>query len=339
MIVHAVLGGAGGEFASAIFFVLQRSKRDVDGMSAPLGFLILIGAAAIVWSACFVGCDGGFPGVLEYSLYQETVINTPGLAAFWPLNDTSGTVAVDLGPNAFNGAYTVGPVVPTYNAAQQSDASPGTFMLDQPNIVAGDTLNGDPAKPSPCVYFNGGFVSVPWQAALGPPQPAQFTLEAWVVPNWTLADAQTDPSFRAVVASDSNTAGMFGGFGLFATPDNLWSATIGTGSQDVTATVGSNQTIVQGSLYFLVVTYDGNTLTLWVNPADTTQPPDASAAAGGYVPVGSPIPVHIGIGRPDLPTPLFPFNGSIQDVAFYNVVLDGPTIETHYMNGLGIQLS
>jgi Concanavalin A-like lectin/glucanases superfamily len=307
-------------------------------MSAPLVLLILISMAAIVWSACFLGCDGDFPAnISNYYQYQSTVTGTPGLVAFWPLNDTSGTVAVDLGVNHFNGTYTMGPVVPTYNAAQQSDASPGTFTLGQPNIVAGDTINGNPATPNPCVYFNGGYVSVPWQAALGPPVPATFTLEAWVIPNWTLADAQSDPSFRVVVASDAPAT--FQGFSLFASPDNLWSTSVGTGTQNVTATTGNNQTIVQGSLYFLVVTYDGNTLTLWVNPADTTQPPDGQATASGFVPVVSPIPLYIGIGHPDLPTPLLPFNGSIQDVAFYNVVLDGKTIETHFLNGAGLQVA
>jgi hypothetical protein len=37
--------------------------------------------------------------------------------------------------------------------------------------------------------------------------------------------------------------------------------------------------------------------------------------------------------------PLFPFNGFIQDVAFYNVVLDGKTIETHYLNGSAMQIA
>ena len=311
-------------------------------MSAPLVLLLLLGTAAIVWSACFVGCSFAPQpaSVTVYDNYRSTVTGTQGLVAYWPLSDTSGTVATDLGPNHFDGTYTNGPDVVIYNAGQQSDASPGTFTLNQPNIVAGDQYSATgnpPGTPNPCVLFNGGFVSVPWQAALGPPAPGQFTLEAWVVPNWTLADAQTNPSYRVVV--ESGVAAAFAGFALLATPDNLWAAQIGIGSQFATATTGSNQTIVQGSLYFLVVTYDGNTLTLWVNPADTTQPPDASAAASGYVPVASPVPLFIGTGRPDLSTPLFPFNGFIQDVAFYNVVLDNKTIATHYLNGLGMQMS
>jgi len=309
-------------------------------MSAFLVLWILIGTAAIVWSACFVGCHFSPHAVSDFYQYQGAITGTPGLVGYWPLDDTAGTVAVDLGPNHFDGAYTMGPDVLAYDPVQQSDASPGTFTLNQPNIVAGDTVSvdGGPATANPCVYFNGGYVSVPWQAALGPPAPAQFTLEAWVVPNWTLADAQNNPSVRVVIASASVGATL-AGFSLFANPANVWSAAVGVGAKEVVAATGNNQTIVQGSLYFLVVTYDGSTLTLWVNPADTTQPPDATAAASGYVPVASPIPLYIGEGRPDLPTPLFPFNGSIQDVAVYNVVLDNQTIATHYANGLGMQMS
>jgi len=311
-------------------------------MSAALVLLVLIGLAAIVWSACYVGCSLNVAGTLsDYYQYQSTIQGTPGLVAFWPLDDASGTVAVDAGPNNFNGTYTVGPDVATYSG--ESDASPGTFTLNQANIVAGDTvsMNGGPAAANPCVYFNGGYVSVPWQAALSPPTPAQFTLEAWVVPNWTLADAQTNPSVRAVAgaAPALGTPAVYSGFLLFASAANLWSAAVGIGAQDVIVATGNNQTIVQGSLYFLVMTYDGSTLTLWVNPADTTQPPDGTAAASGYVPIPSPVPFYIGQGRPDLPTPRYPFNGSIQDVAFYNVVLDGKTIEQHYLNGSGMQMS
>jgi hypothetical protein len=312
-------------------------------MGASLVVLIPFALLAIVLLSCFVGCGLSTTGTLAtYYKYQDTVTGTAGLVAFWPLNETSGTTAHDIGPNHFDGTYTTGPNVPAYNAAQQSDAAPGTFTLGQTNIVAGDAIGNNPNTLNSCVAFNGGFVKVPWQAALGPPlpkpkqPPLQFTLEAWVIPDWTLADAQSNPSYRVVVASDS--PGAFQGFALFASPQNLWTAVVGVGSQNPTATTGNNQTIVQGSLYFLIVTYDSSTgqLSLWVNPADTTQPPDGQVTATGFVPQASPNPLYIGIGHPDLPTPLLPFNGRIQDVAFYNVVLDGKTIEIHYANGSGI---
>jgi hypothetical protein len=310
------------------------------GMSTTLLVLVPVGVLAIAWSLCFVGCRF-HPGqaATDFFQYQNTVTGTAGLVACWPLDETSGSIANDIGLNHFNGTYTTGPNVATYNAAQQSDAAPGTFTLGQPNIVSGDSSGNSATTLNPCVAFNGGFVNVPWQAALGPSgSPVQFTIEAWVIPDWTLDDAQNNPSFRVVVASDA--PGAFQGFALFASPQNLWAVLIGDGSQNQTATTSNNQTIVQGSLYFLVVTYDGGSgkLTLWVNPADMTQPPDGQISSG-YVPVASPIPLYIGIGHPDLATPLLPFNGRIQDVAFYNVVLDSKTIETHYANGNGIQVS
>jgi hypothetical protein len=312
-------------------------------MSTTLFILLPVGVLAIAWSLCFVGCSLDTMGELSpWYQYQNTVTGTPGLVACWPLDETSGTTANDIGPNHFNGTYTTGPNVATYNAAQQSDAAPGTFTLNQPNIVAGDSSGNSASTLNPCVAFNGGFVKVPWRAALGPPlpkpmkPPLQFTIEAWVIPDWTLDDAQNNPSLRVVVASDAPGASQ--GFALFASPQNVWAAMIGDGSKNNTAAAGSNQTIVQGSLYYLVVTYDGSSgkLTLWVNPADTTQAPDKQISSG-YVPVASPISLYIGIGHPDLATPLLPFNGRIQDVAFYNVVLDGNTIETHYANGQGIE--
>jgi hypothetical protein len=306
-------------------------------MSATLFVLLPLGMIALVWSLCFVGCYHNVE-LSDFYQYQETVKNTSGLVAFWPLDDPTGTIAVDLGPNQLNGTYTIGPDVPTYNSAQQSDASPGTFTLGQPNIVAGDTVGNNANAPNPCTYFDGGFVNIPGQAAFASPQ---FTVEAWVKPNWTLADAQNDPSYRVVVATASAQPSPDTGFALYASPDNLWTAGVGQGgTQEAVATTGNNHPIVQGSLYFLVVTYDGSNLTLWVNPADTTQPPDGlDTSASGYMPAPSSIPFFIGQGRPDLATPLFPFNGWIQDVAFYNVVLDGKTIETHYASGLGIKVS
>jgi hypothetical protein len=309
-------------------------------MSATLFVLLPVGMIALVWSLCFVGCYHPVTYVSGFYQYQDTVEHTSGLVAFWPLNDTSGTTAVDLGPNHLNGTYTIGPDVPTYNAAQMSDASPGTYTLGQPNIVAGDTVGNNENAPNPCVYFDGGFVNIPGQTAFASPQ---FTIEAWVKPNWTLADAQSDPSNRVVVATASAQPSPDTGFALYASTGNLWTAGVGQGGTleaVAIATAGNNNQIVQGSLYFLVVTYDGSTLALWVNPADTTQPPDGiNNSASGYMPPPTSIPFFIGQGRPDLATPLFPFNGWIQDVAFYNVVLDDKTIATHYANGLGMQLS
>lgn len=303
-------------------------------MSTSLIVLIPVVLLAIIPLLCFVGCVfAPNKGVTDFGQYEDAILNTPNLVAFWPLDDTSGTTAVDLGSNNFSGTYTQGPNV-SYDPVNKSAAAPGTVSINQPGIVPGDQLNNN---QNPCAVFDGGFVTVPFQAALNPQPP--FTIEAWVVANWTASDVQNFPAARAVVASANGP--MNTGFGLLATSDNYWEAFVGTGSGfvNVRPPVGSNQPIMLNSLYFLVVTYDGTTLTLWVDPADTSAGPYAQATVSGFAPVASSTPLFIGMGRPDLPDGLFPFNGSIQDVAFYNVVLDNSTIETHYMKGNAIQMT
>jgi hypothetical protein len=96
---------------------------------------------------------------------------------------------------------------------------------------------------------------------------------------------------------------------------------------------GTTNTVDTTDSSFLVVTYDGSFLTLWVNPGDTTQGPYAQTSASAFKAVPPPISLFIGIGHPDLP-PQFPFNGRIQDVVFYDTVLDNTTIQDHFNAGL-----
>jgi Concanavalin A-like lectin/glucanases superfamily len=308
-------------------------------MSPLLIALIPMALIAIVLPLCFVGCSFHTHSISSYGKFNDTIEQTPGLVAYWPLVEITGTTAYDAGPNANtpqanNGTYTQGQNVP-YDPGDQSAAASGAVNIDQAGIVPGDQNSIN--NVNPCPYFDGGFVNVPWNAAINPAPP--FTLEAWVRPHWTAGDVQNFPATRGVVIA-SNLS-LNGGFGLFATPDNFWAAVVGIGSGFIVArpVAGSNQTILPDTTSYLVMTYDGTTLVLWVNPADTGAGPYAQAAASGFVPLASPTPLYIGTGRPDLPTPLFPFNGWIQDVALYNVVLDDATIETHFMNGNAMQMT
>jgi hypothetical protein len=308
-------------------------------MSASLVVLIPLALLAIITLLCFVGCTLQTGGLGDYGKYHDTVAGTAGLVAYWPLSETSGTTAFDAGPNAgtplaFNGTYTQGQNVP-YDPVNQSAAATGAVNINESGIVPGDAFNNDLSMPEPCPYFDGGFVKVPWNAPLNPAPP--FTIEAWVRPHWTANDVQNFPAYRDVVVSADPPANA--GYALFATNDNFWGVSVGLGSTNAEARppAGSNQTILSDTTYYLVVTYDGTTLKLWVNPADTSAGPYAQVAASGFVPLASLVPLYIGTGRPDVPAPLNPFNGWIQDVAFYNAVLDNPTIETHFMNGNAMQ--
>jgi len=149
-------------------------------------------------------------------------------------------------------------------------------------------------------------------------------------------------AIRGVVVSLDNENNT--GFGLFATEDNYWMAVFGTGAGGLVSirpSTLSNQTINLGTTMFLVLTFDGTTATLYVNPADTTMN-YVQGTVSGFVPLPTPTPMYIGAARPNVqpppPSPGFPFSGFIQDVAIYNTVLDAMTIQTHYLNGNGMSM-
>jgi hypothetical protein len=267
--------------------------------------LVLLGVVALLG---FVGCAKG--GTLPPPTPYPTVIaNTPEgpPLAFWPLNEPMGSgQALDVPSHAHDGDYT------------------GTVTLAQPGIVQGDFENNK------CPVFGGGFVNVPWAADL---IQGSFTLEAWVLPDDPGANP---PDIRVVVAHEVPPDSQ--GFALFADANNNWVARVGDGSMYATAQkpAGTMGTIDKSSPSFLVVTFDGKTLTLWVNPSDTTQPPYASIPASSIASVPQGIAFFIGMGHPDEPTAnLLPFKGKIQDVAFYTTALSNTTIQDHFNAGMG----
>jgi len=297
--------------------------------------LALLGVVALLG---FVGCSyqpGAVPA--DFYDYQTPVTENPAFVALWPLNDTSGTTATELSVNQLNGTYTPAPPA-SYDATNLSAAASGAINIGQPGIVAGDTRNSDPNQRATCPFFDGGFVSIPWSDKINIQPP--FTLEAWVKPTWTDQDVVNEPALRGVVMAVNPTNNT--GFGIFVTPDNFWAAVFGTtsGLVSVAPPTGSNQKVMLNTVSYLVLTFDGTTAKLYVNPADGT--PYAQAPVSGYVPLPSPTPMYIGAARPDLPPPPnpgFPFKGFIQDVAFYNAVLDDMTIQTHNLNGNGMKMT
>ena len=299
-------------------------------MSASSIVLIPIVLLGVVTALCFVGCVLNTHGNTTAPV-QDAIRNTQGVIAYWPLNDPltappAVPTAADLVGN-FTGTYTSGPMVP-YDPMNQSAAASGTFAVFQQGIVPGDTTNG---FANTCANFDGGFVLIPFQA-IQPP----FTIEAWVFPQWTF-DANA-PAIRNVVECAVPPNGQ--GYALFASTDNFWAAAVGTASGIMqTQPAAASQKIAPNTPFFLALTYDGTTLNLWVNPLDATTPPYAVADAPGFQPAPAMIPLLIGTGRPDLfvsqQQTLNPFSGKIQDVAFYNQVLNLATISAHFIVGAG----
>ena len=305
-------------------------------MSGSLLVLVPLGLLAIVCLFSFVGCvleTGGLPGdptITPVANYADIVKATPGIVAFWPLNETSGTTALSAEPG-FNGTYTTAAPVLACDTVHKSAPASGQFTLGQPGLVLGDCINNDPTMVNPCAHFDGGYVEVTWQAALNPPAP--FTIEAWMKPEWTSQDVMACAAIRIVVGNNDNISG----YALFATDDNYWAAGIGSGTAFVTARApaGSNQTIMMGTTDYLAATFDGSTLILYVNGQEQAR----TANIVGFKQLPNTVSLIIGCGQNAAHQPVNPVKGRIQDVAFYNVALGADTISTRFINGNACKLT
>jgi len=290
-----------------------------DGVSASLIVFIPLALVAVVGTLCFIGC--GYPDFSFGSAYQQKILDTPNVLAYWPLGDAKDSnIAADIAPKPSP--------LPAFNGTYIGAATPG-----QPGIVTGDVqTTTQTTSVSTCALFSGGRVSVDFRQELNP---GAFTFECWVKPGWTAADPQ---ALRAVLVS-ATSAGA--GYALFAQSDNFWEAQIGTGAGNFFSLKSAQPIALNADkslnpVTYLAVTFDGD-LKLYVGTAGGTLM-SVSATPGKFVAEDSTAmpstatPLFIGAGHPDA-TPGNPFNGFIQDVAFYGSALSFDTLNGHFTAG------
>ncbi|HZR62690.1 MAG TPA: LamG-like jellyroll fold domain-containing protein [Xanthobacteraceae bacterium] len=309
-------------------------------MSTTLHFLIPIGLLAVAWSLCFVGCVLNTSG--QGVPYSNQILAEAGLVAYWPLGDPEGSAALDLTGN-HSGGYVIPPAYPAVPQSVQI-ANPA-LNLHQASIVPGDiSVSGEVDKnlfPG-CADFEGGYVSIPWSTQNSPTL-TEFTLEAWIKPSWTGTGF-----LRVVFGAFVNNTGIV----IHINQNNQWQFTIGTGA--AAPVVNTMVPVDLTATTYVAVTCDKfSNVSLWINPqsqSDTSNPPPppptwpASPTPTGYVAADPTqlLAIFIGAGANDQAlrtqpggtgAPLFPFQGRIQDVALYNVVLDGNKLVSHFQNG------
>jgi hypothetical protein len=312
-------------------------------MSTTLLFLIPIGLLAVAWPLYFVGCVLHTHGQGEPTPYSDTVVDEPGLLAYWPLNDllnplTEGTAkARDISGNARDGTLTIPLAYPSgaQAVAESKVLNPPTLARGN-SIVAGDAGSQVNALPA-STDFEGGVVSIPWSTQNWPPL-SEFTVEAWIQPKWS------GTGFLWVLFSAATDNA---GFTIFIDDSSLWGVTIGNG-MTLTALPPTNVKLVPTSPdpTYVALTFKNGVFNLWVNPPSEPVPPPANWNSGptSYVAADPSqlLQCFIGAGANNQPTrsatnpsgaPLYPFQGLIQSVAVYSTALDPTVIQSHFAIG------
>ncbi|HEX4349916.1 MAG TPA: LamG domain-containing protein, partial [Verrucomicrobiae bacterium] len=223
-------------------------------------------------------------------------------SAYYRLEETSGTTAVDSSVNGVNATYNI-------------------------NIAGTSPALGQPGIDSNSITFNGvgslgdfGYIDIPASPLIAPLAPdntdsGAFSEEMWVkVPNqpptWQVPVevAQYPNGWNIYVSGADAGNGAASWFYLDMRPSLFTSV----------------QQITFLQWYHLVLTFDGTNAIMYVNGVA-----HGPYAASGFVPTPNS-DAHIASGQGVGWTPL---NGSVDEVAFYTNVLTAAQVLNHYQVG------
>jgi hypothetical protein len=215
--------------------------------------------------------------------------------AFWRLDEPDGSVTAIDAAGSFDGTYTPDNGTITYDAA-----------------------TGIPNETNTAMSVSGGArVAIPWALELNPHGP--FTAEAWFKP----ATLKTDSLDYRTVFSSMGPGGTTGpnGWLLYQQPDNSFSWVL-FNQNWVSSFMGDPVDVVEANAwYHMALTYAGSLFSIYVNGhLSATQTYDA------FVPNPDGA-FNLGY-RSD--NAWNPFDGTLDDVAFYNKALTLEQVQAHY---------
>jgi hypothetical protein len=237
--------------------------------------------------------------------------------AYWQMDETNGsTTAVDTA-GSFDGTYIAGA---------------GSFTFGAPTGIPHDTN-------AALGVASGATISIPYAIEINPP--GSFSVEGWFKPASTAAN---NNDYRTALSSMSNPWGAGPtGWLVYQTGGNNWSWWPYNGYWSGVQLTDPDP-IVAGRWYYIVLTYDRSTFTLYVDGVAKASGTDSGFVQNGNVPSGSVDynynynqnhdlsasgPVTLGWRNP---VDFNPFNGTMDDVAIYNKVLTPQQIQNHLLN-------
>lgn len=220
------------------------------------------------------------------------VVKLDGPLAYWRLNEGEGSlIAVDA-VGSFDGTY---------------EAAEGAFAFG--------AVTGIPGETDPAVGVAGKARVVMTHALELNPQ-GPFTAEAWLKPNTLAVDNQ---DYRTAFSSlGSGPTGWL----LYQQPNHTWAWVLFGNSWSISSWLVADEVIVANQWYHLVLTFDGSTFSVYVNGRLAT-----SQAWSEFYVANKDGKTNLG-WRSD--NDWKPFDGMIDDVAFYNRALTPAQVATHY---------
>jgi hypothetical protein len=240
------------------------------------------------------------------------VVMADGPVAYWRLDEPAGSSTATDAAGSFDGAY---------------DELAGTFTFG--------ATNGIPNETNAALAITGGaVVTIPYALELNPVT-GPWSAEAWVKP------ASLDPAnFRTVFSSmwNSDSGGHLFGWNVYQHVAGVWTLNMynGTGGGSFASDFVHNP-ILTNSWYHMVITDDLTTIRFFVNndPVVTID-----RKGFGFIPNG----INGDVAVAGAPTVLgqrsdnafAPFDGTIDEVAFYNKALTPQQIQAHYLNSVSL---
>ncbi|HNQ91087.1 MAG TPA: hypothetical protein PKM73_20935 [Verrucomicrobiota bacterium] len=258
-----------------------------------------------------INSDAAFLTVMERETtlpptrYSQWVI-ADNPVAYWRLSEENGDGPALDAVGSFNG---------TYDPTGAGNYTAGSFAFAVPGGVPGET-------DTAVAVTGGARVEIPWALELNPM--GAFTAEAWLKPTSLAADSQ---DYRTAFSSEG---GGPTGWLLYQQPNNTWAWVI-YGDNWVSLFVTDPVTVIAADTwYHVVLRREGNTFSVFVNGKLTV-----ARDWDSYVPNRDGA---VNLGWRSL-NDWKPYNGVIDDVAFYHYALTPEQIQNHYTVGVRIAAS
>lgn len=263
----------------------------------------------------------------------DALVQADGPVGYWRLDDNTpgGDIAVNSGLLQQN--------LPAVNTADVRHAAQGALAGSNDGSYSYHRRNGSSTT------------SMPWHADMNPEATQPFTFEAWFRPTTDLQNPGASPVNNRYVKSGNRTgwvifqrapnstyAGVSGNEGVG------WNFRFYTGAGGSGRDLVSNKPYTVGEWQHVVVTWDGQTTgTMYINGEEAVVNRNILYAANVNPPLtaegleGDPADAaDLAIGSYNRASGLGsnPFEGDIDEVAFYKVMLTPDQIRAHYEAGI-----